>query len=97
MENDMPKETPFDEFYHCLIDQVKLDTIPLGGSTPYTQLKDIVAGYGRLDDQTLALFASADTVAERDIYVAALDEYRGREADFTADDLKRVMDAAGRA
>ncbi len=93
----MPKETPFDEFYHYLIDQVKLDTIPLGGSTPYTQLRDIVAGYGCLDDQTLALFASADTVAKRDIYVAALDEYRGREANFTAADLQRVMDKAARA
>jgi len=89
----MPTETPFDEFYHCLVDPVKPDTIPLGGSTPYTQLRDIVASYGRLDD----LFTSADTVAKRAIYAAALDEYRGREADFTADDLKRVMDAAGRA
>jgi hypothetical protein len=93
----MPKKTPFNEFYHCLFDPVKPDTIPLGGSTPYTQLRDSVASYGRLDDQTLALFASADTVAKRAIYAAALDEYRGREADFTADDLKRVMDAAGRA
>jgi hypothetical protein len=46
MEDAMPKESPFDELYHYLVDEVEPDTIRLGGSTPYTQLEDIVASYG---------------------------------------------------
>jgi hypothetical protein len=70
--------------------EVRIETIPAGGSTPYAQLKRIVASYGE------GAF-SGDTAAKRDIYAAALDEHRGREADFTADDLKRVMNKAARA
>ena len=68
----------------------KAETMPAGELTPYAQLRWIVASYG------YGAF-SGDTGAKRAIYAAALDEHRGREADFTDADLTRVIAAAARA
>ncbi len=58
-------------------------------TTPYGHLKRIVDGYTGP--------RGPETEAKRAIYAAALDEHRGREADFTHDDLKRVIAAASAA
>ncbi len=58
-------------------------------TTPYGHLKCIVDSYTGP--------RGPETEAKRAIYAAALDEHRGREADFTHDDLNRVIAAASAA